>query len=271
MVGTSGSGVAAPVNDPSWEIWGVSARGSYLTRATRWFEIHRLDGEPADWANRWRDHLRGDKAIEALYMMYPEPDLLPGRVLEYPRERIEWRFGSFFMQSTFSWMVALAIDEMCPMVGGRSTLAEPGSQIFMCGVDLEYGTEYREQRSGLRHFLELAKHLGINVQRLADSGLAFEPIAYPFWQDDPLVSKLAQRMKLCKARINEIDGLIQNTIANIASVKGSIAEAATPDRRQTLDGALQQLNEALEKLSVDLTRAEATHEELCFIRDYISP
>lgn len=139
MVGTTNTGEAAPYNDLSWEIWGVSCRRPYVTRATRWFELHRLDGEPEQWANAWRDEIRKFSTDVELWMMYPEN--LGPNVIQYPYESIVARFGTYFMTSTFSWMMAKAIDELRPMKDGKIDFSEQG-HISIFGVEMEYGSEY---------------------------------------------------------------------------------------------------------------------------------
>ena len=115
IVGTASSGCGAPFADESFEIWGVSKRAPYVTRANRWFELHRLDGEPPGWAAGWRKELKADSTdIGELLMFWPEYSLAPN-VTSYPYARIAERFGTYFMTSTFSWMMALAIDEMRPI------------------------------------------------------------------------------------------------------------------------------------------------------------
>lgn len=199
MVGTTSSGASAPFNDASWEIWGVSQRANYVTRATRWFELHRLDGEPQEWANQWRTAVKAFIGDAELIMMYPEHGLAK-TVIVYPHKAVVDRFGTYFMTSTFSWMMALAIDELRPL----HALPVDG-EIAIYGVDMEYGTEYRQQRSGFQHFIHLAKALGIPVTRLADSGLAYDPVPYPMWQDDPLLAKLSLRSAGVKNKLRELD------------------------------------------------------------------
>ena len=84
--------------------------------------------------------------------------------------------------------MALAIAELRPKDGPPVE-----GEIGIWGVEMEHGTEYREQRVGFRHFIDLAKEIGIPVTRLVSGGLAYEPVPSPFWQDDPLLSKLAKR------------------------------------------------------------------------------
>lgn len=273
LIGTAESGVDAPFADPDYEIWGVSARLEYVTRATRWFELHRLDGEPRAFADGWRKTVKEFSHDVELVMFYPEPDLGP-KVTQYPTERITSRFGTFFMQSTFSWMMALAIDEMCPL--GEKW--EPG-EIALFGVDMEYDTEYQEQRAGLRHFIDLARVLGITITRLADGGLSYEPVPYPFWQDDPLMSKLAKRAESNRQKLANLDVGIKNTHMMIAENNAVSAEIDRSQeegydfkaRQAELDTELAALNSTARETSIEIVTLEGAREEQRWFKDYLSP
>lgn len=275
LVGTAESGKDAPFNDESYEIWGVSMRDECVTRATRWFEIHRLDGEPRQFADNWRKVVKSFSDDVELVMFYPEPDLGP-KVTQYPIERISDRFGTFFQTSTFSWMMALAIDEMCP-IGGKW---EPG-EIALFGVDMEFGTEYREQRTGLRHFIDLARVLGITITRLANGGLSYDPVPYPFWQDDPLTSKLNQRTEINQQRLDNLDAGIRNTrmmIAENHAVSAEIDRFQKDPKNYSIEARKVELDEELEGLtstsrdtSKDIVRREAVRSEQQWLKDYLAP
>lgn len=272
LVGTASSAAAAPVKDPSWEIWGVSARAACLTRANRWYELHRLDGEPQDWADLWRASVRDFMSdIPELWMIYPEPDLAPGKVKSYPVDAMVSRFGTFFMTSTFSWMMAQAIDELRPLNGDPI----PG-QIAIYGVDMEYGTEYRQQRSGLRHFMALAHALGITVTRLADGGLSYDPVPYPMWQDDPLLAKLTKRNKEVASKLAEYSDSLDSTRMMIAQRRAVVDLLSGPEfnKEDALKSATKVLNGLIETsagLSKSIVQLEGQHEEQRWLLDYLAP
>lgn len=276
LVGTAPSGNRAPFGDASWEIWGVSSRAAYVTRATRWFELHRLDGEPQDWANLWRKALRDFLGETELVMMYPEPGLAKN-ITPYPYDRIVQRFGTFFMTSTFSWMMALALDELRP-VNGEPV---PG-EIAIYGVDMEYGTEYRQQRSGFRHFIQLATHMGVPVTRLADGGLAFEPVAYPMWQDDPLQAKTTRRLKETTDRLNNFNESLRITQQMIAQQRAVLSfierQEQAPDvlsflntEKQKTEKQLAAMMKTSATISKDIVKLEGMQEELQWLDDYLKP
>ena len=262
-----------PYNDKSWEIWGVSARSKCVTRADRWFEIHRIEGEGEDWAANWRKTLKVFCHDCELMMFYPEPDLAP-KVTVYPTERIAERFGTFFMTSSFAWMMALAIDELRPMNGKPID-----GEIGIWGVEMEYGTEYREQRSGFRHFIDLARVMGIHVTLLSAGGLAMEPVPYPLWQDDPLLNKLALRNKDTTERLKTLDESQRLTRSMMAQKKAVLEEFdkstkkgySKAQRRVAVKKELEGLTSTSAKLSHDITQWEGVNEEQRWLKDYLSP
>lgn len=289
LVGTHPSGIGAPFNDPSWEVWGVSARADYFTRADRWYEIHRIDGtfEGPGEADHWRGELRKQCAERLIgqpqsgpvpiYMIYPDP---VGEIREFPHQALMDRFGSFFMTSTFSWMTSAAIAELCPPL----TFAEPGSAIGIWGIEMEYGTEYRHQRNGFRHFLKVAEHLGINIVRRPAGGLIYEPVPYPFWQDDPVLCKLAERNKEAVKKANAKEASMLATRELIAHNRGQ--QEALNKLNETWQGSdsslitdrLEQLKNAhsnLMLLLADQTKEtvywQAIDGEQKFWLDYFSP
>ena len=273
IVGTASSGREAPYRDSSFEIWGVSARADYVVRADRWYELHRLDGEPPEWAASWRKTLSGFIEDIPLYMLYPEPNLAK-TVLPYPHNEIVSRFGTYFMTSTFAWMFAHAIQELRPT---RFTKGK-GDEIFLCGVDMEAGTEYAQQRAGLRHFIHVAGELGIAVTRLGEGGQSYEPIPYPMWQDDPLLCKLEWRKKQTSDRLAVLDKSIRANRETTSYTQGelsvwqNLSDVETRDTQcATLDKRLVDLNSASAGISVEIAQLEGRADEIQWALDYLQP
>jgi hypothetical protein len=285
MVGTAASRVSAPVADKSAEIWGVSSRGT-LPRADRWFELHPIDYtfEKAHEADEWRKLLSEFTAdVPELWMMFPEPNLHPN-VITYPLERIKARFGTDHMASTFSWMMAVAIDEMAPIdADGTRHFAEPGSKISIYGVDMEFGTEYEEQRKGFKAMMSIAEQLGIEIRNVLSGGLIYDPVPYPMWQIDPLICKADRRIKETDASLKLVDEAIIRTREMICTTQGSLAEVAlmqagdivaeamkgednppkpyVPEERvKFLNEQLQALKETSMKISTDIVGYSSANE-----------
>lgn len=284
LVGTHPSGAGAPFNDKSWEVWGVSARAHYFTRATRWYELHRIDGtfdKPGE-ADMWRGKLKEQCASQRLggeeivpvpiKMMFPEPGL--GDVVPYPTQEIADRFGTFFMTSTFAWMSAELIHECCPM----GKFAEPGTTVGVWGIEMEYGTEYRAQRAGFRHFLKLAEHLGIEVMRRPAGGLIYEPVPYPFWQDDPIGCKLRERNKEASAKAKQKEAAVYECRERISYAKGQVEILQDLEQTEQVKELIVKHSNNLNNLMAMLPDAIKEHvywsaidDEQKFFLDYISP
>lgn len=291
MVGTAASRSSAPVNDSSVEIWGVSDRGK-LPRADRWFELHPIDftfDKEGD-ADGWRRCLSGfTKDVPELWMMWPEPDLHE-RVVTYPLEKIKARFGTDHMASTFSWMMAIAIDEMAPIdVDGTRHFAEPGSRISIYGVDMEFGTEYEEQRRGFKAMMSIAEQLGIRVHNVLGGGLLYDPVPYPMWQIDPLICKWDRRIRDSEVAIAKLNNGSILTQEQILRVEGALDEirimAAAESVAKAMEGEdnppkpydmaerikfhtehLTHLKQAAMKISTDLIGWSAVNDEQKYIR-----
>ena len=266
LVGTAASGEHAPYDDPSWEIWGVSSKAKYVTRADRWFELHRLSGEPNEWMARWRDQLADVAKDAPLFMLYPSIE----GAIAYPFDHITARFGTYFMTSSFAWMMALAIDELRPADG-----PPVGGEIAIFGVDMEYGSEYVQQRVGFRHFLDLARSWGIGITRLASSGLAYEPIPYPMCQDDPLLNKLDKRQVESRGQLDLVEASIataERMIAQNVSVLEVLDKYGDAEEDiARLEKETSGLIESAEDMKKNLIRWETAATEQQWLRDYLSP
>ena len=262
LVGTAPSQAHAPIDDKDWDIWGVGVRRDCITRCTRWFEIHRLD---ALWDGpEWRPLLRKWAKDCELVMFWPEP--LGPNVMQYPVEEIKTRFGTYFMTSSFAWMLALAVHE--------HTNGKPVAEIGIWGVDMEFGTEYREQRAGIRHFLALAREVGIKTTLLLNGGLVYEPVPYPFWQDDPLTQKLDLRRNAATEKIAQAQRVLDATASRLGQINAIFTEAKAVLDSETL--------KKLEREAAGLSKEEPGHrhavayhegalEEINWQLDFLKP
>ncbi len=269
LVGASGSGNHAPLEDPSWEVWTVGRNKGCLPYCTRWYELHRNEGNGEKWLAEMREV--AETAPGDLWTMYPLPGVSKP-ILQFPTDEMIQRFGSYFMTSSFSWMMAHAISELWPLDGEHT----PG-EIGIWGADMEYGSEYENQRDGFRHFIELARFAGIYVTRLASGGLSHEPVPYPMRIDDPLLNKLDFRqvatVKNClkyALDIKDATELIGEHAAVIGVVK-NLPES--PEKDKAIENAeveLSILNEQMGVFKRNLTHWEAIESEQQWLRNYLT-
>lgn len=231
IIGTTPSAAEAPYDDESWEIWGVSTREEWVTRATRWFELHSFETEDDEWVADWKKKLeRWTKDCELYDLSL------------YPIEEVKQWFGTYFLTSTVAWMIALAIYENEDVKD-----VERISDLMLWGVDLEHGDEYRDQRAGVKHFIELAKFAGIAMHIDGINGIAFDPVPYPMWQDDPQIKKIDWRETLQKADLKKLQADLFKVEQEIFALSYNIPNDATLQmkRLDKLHAQLPELNMAV--------------------------
>lgn len=103
-----------PINDPSWEIWGMNQLYRHIPRGDRWFDIHwNWDKETVPGTD-YRGWL--STCGIPIYMMERLPDIPTS--MRYPLERMIAQAGDYFT-STVAFMVAVAIEEVDKRVAAR--------------------------------------------------------------------------------------------------------------------------------------------------------
>lgn len=113
-----------PWVDSTWEIWGVSPGAfAFAQRANRWFEVHRWEPGQPWFQPAYIQFLRDFKGPVYTGGTIPE---IKNHVI-YPIERVEAEFSAYFLHSSLSLMVAMAILEIedsrkLPRVGDQVRL-----------------------------------------------------------------------------------------------------------------------------------------------------
>lgn len=181
----------APLDLDDWLIWGLA--WDPLPRCNAYFEMHQ----------NWRNFLGGGDAAEAhwrwlagmtvpVYMLQKEHDI-PESV-EYPMDRIADMMGrtchgTAYLESSISYMMALAIIEMRP--DGKQ--AFNGDCIGVWGCDLSTGGEYAYQRPNMEYLIGYARALGIKVYVPAQNALLSPCRKVPYGLDDPEAGEKPER------------------------------------------------------------------------------
>ena len=186
------SRMAAPYNDSSWEIWGLTDLFTVIPRFDRWFELHELEPRKVKWGPYW-DWLKKDHG-KPLYIREPHPEVPHGVV--YPKREIVDRFGNYFTNS-ISWMLALAMHE-------------GATHISLYGVDMaQHGdgvkSEYAHQRPSCEYFLGIATGLGIKTFVHEHSDLLKTRKLYAFDSDGEMRLKWAARSKELQGQLTEVN------------------------------------------------------------------
>lgn len=152
IVGFTDHRLQAPLNDPSYECWGINELYRYMPveRFTRWFEIH----DRTDFENSGPQHLGDPEHLKSL-ASFPIPFYTNAPWEGYPsatalpKAQIEAACGTY-MTSSIAWMLGLAIMEGFKKIG-------------IYGVDMAQDTEWAGQRPCCEYLIGLARGRGIEV------------------------------------------------------------------------------------------------------------
>jgi hypothetical protein len=237
-----------------WDIWGCSpGAAGQVGRATRWFEVHRW--EPGkDWFQTgYLEFLRRFKGAVYIGGAVPPDDIPMQR--RYPIKRVEEEFSSYFLTSSLSLMMALAILEIDQIRKARKayqatlqsteaekmaiaqanplpefvsldelTKADEEDEIGFWGVDMAATEEYGYQRAGCQFFILEALRHGISVYVPPESCLLRPMPVYGICEWDHNYIKMTQRMRELNARLHQHQQEASNAQAAIHHVQGGIED-----------------------------------------------
>lgn len=210
IVGTAPSSRSlAPVNDPSWTIWGCSAGNQgMLSRVDAWFEIHSnlLWPEHEHFGKPYIDWLK-----QQAFPIYMQDNSIIDRAIPYPRDEIIAEFGRYFFTSSFAWMMAFAIKQGAKEIG-------------LWGVDMASRDEYILQRAGGHFFIQEATRRGIIVHIPKESDLAQPPALYGFDDSTNFMRKLCAREKELKDRVGPMKQQREQLTQNITYLEGALED-----------------------------------------------
>ena len=215
--------------EEKWDIWGCSpGAAGQVGRATRWFEIHRWEPGKEWFQIGYLEFLRRFKGPVYIGGYVLEKDIPNQRL--YPIEAIEEEFSSYFLTSSLSLMMALAILEIEQIRRWRRGVAlkpefvpdderakpDTDDEIGFWGVDMAAGEEYGYQRAGCQHFILDALKRNIGVYVPAESCLLRPMPVYGLCEWDHNYIKMTQRMR-------EMNGALQGHMKQLEDAKNAIA------------------------------------------------
>lgn len=155
-----GTRTEAPYDDPRWQIWSLSAfNHGKIPRHDLWFELH----DPAFINTGWPEFYDWLAEQPAVMTREPVPDWRGATV--YPKDEMLAKYGHYFFTSSVSWMMALALSKWPEAIG-------------LWGVEMTAADEWGYQRAGCHHFMQLAKHSGVEVVVPPSSHLLIPPPLY---------------------------------------------------------------------------------------------
>lgn len=234
ILGSAGSLPLAPMNDPSWKIWGCSPGVYPFTGPLNaWFELHRwepgIPGKPATqkpWFSpeyvQWMSRLGCP-----VWMKEHVAEIPTSRAL--PIDDLVSKYGSYFFTSSVSIMIACAIEDILEMRAANAaagvTTLEPDT-IGLWGVDMSANEEYGYQRAGCQHFLLLAGDLGIRIYVPPESDLLRPMPIYGLCESEHWHIKMLAHQRELQARKERVEHMVEEGTKEKHFVLGALDELA---------------------------------------------
>lgn len=205
--------------DDTWEIWGVSPGVFGIApRATRWFEVHRWEPGKTWFSPEYCQFLREFRGPVYTGGVIPE---IPNYVL-YPVERVEEEFSAYFLHSSLSLMMAVAILEIQDAKASRSSIDQQEDTIGLWGVDMAANEEYGDQRSGCHFFILEALRRGIQVYVPPESCLLRAKPIYGISEWDHSYIKATARSREFNQRREVYQRQAAEAQTHLASLAGAV-------------------------------------------------
>ncbi len=239
LVGTAPSSrLLAPCTDPSWQIWACSPDNMLgLSRVDAWFELHDL-GYP-EYQASLRPYL--DWLREQSFTIYAQGQKHLPKALTFPKDELIGHFGRRFFTSSFAWMIAFALTKGVKEIG-------------LYGVDMSASEEYRQQRPGVHHFLEIAEASGVSITVPYESDILQPPPLYGYDRNSAWIRKLEiRRHEICEKlafirskradierRICMLQGAMDKTLVADIAKQGPAAAQAKLGEMQALNKECEQ-------------------------------
>lgn len=169
-------------------MWGVGPGNlqpeSKLPRCDVFFELHPFDAIRR--APSYAPFLGELAKVPKVFLQKPEPEI-PGGVA-YPLDQMLEKYGPYFFTSSFSYMIAQAIDELAASGDEEKVLG-------FWGIDCSATEEYGQQRPGAHFFFMKAREAGISVYCPPESDLLQPPGLYGYVENDPWYAKQIARKR----------------------------------------------------------------------------
>lgn len=200
LVGTAEfSRKIAPYGDDSWLIWGHGYWDTVMRRYDAWFDIHNFSNAKNVPGQEKNINFLTDTG-KPLYVQAEHP-LAPNGVV-YPIEKILRLFGDRNATSTTAFMMMLAVLKMRPTL---CRTQEPQDRIGLWGVEMVEPGEWRLQREGVMHMLDVCTMMNIQITLPAGSDLRRKPKIYAYEKETGSERKVREYLAVARASKDELE------------------------------------------------------------------
>lgn len=229
ILGTAPSWKQAPLHDSDWEIWVCNITGMEVERWDRLFEIHRR------WEESDKEYLEEIKTIlPPKKVMSIIPLGGPANIV-IDRAALAKKYGAIWLSSSLAYMLAIAIDEGATDIG-------------IWGVDMESREEYVVQFSGCRHFIDLAKFVGIKIHMPDRCLLLREPEPYPDRFETMFALTMENKAKRIEGLIDQSERRLERTKREMYYLDGKIDAIEAYEKTDEYPGSIMEDREKLKNL-----------------------
>lgn len=221
----------APIGDPSWKIWGCSPGVyPYCPNPDAWFELHRWEppvignsAKQVPWFSpeyvMWMAQRDPQKC--PVWMANVVPEIRASRAL--PIDDIMAKYGTYFLTSSISIMMACAIEDI---LEARAAGDTGEHTIGLWGVDMAATEEYGYQRAGCQYFITLISQLGINIQVPPESDLLRPMPVYGLSESNWWLIKGTARKRELEGRLAGAMQALESAKQNVHFLQGAIDDHA---------------------------------------------
>ena len=205
--------------DEEYEIWACSP-GAYgrVQRCTRFFELHRWEPGAAWFSPEYVQWLCEFEGPVYTGGVIPE---IKNHVL-YPLARVEAEFSSYFLTSSLSLMLAVAILEIEDTRKAGKGHPEGKDTIGMFGVDMAATEEWAEQRPGCQFFILEALRRGIRIYLPEESDLLRPMPVYGLSEWDHRYIKSTARMRELNGRLQAAQKAAGDANQELHFIRGAV-------------------------------------------------
>lgn len=232
ILGTDPGWEAAPFWDDSWQIWVCNRAGLAMAPWRRLFEIHKnWDYENAAARTIYLLDLAAIKPPQQVVSIVPLDG--PANVV-LDRAALFDKYGSIWFSSSFGYMIAQALEEGATEIG-------------FWGVEFESREEYVVQFAGVRHFIDLAKALGVKITIPERSSLLREPIPYADRFETPLALKLESMAARCSELMKKQAWNLEMAKRAYYETLGRWKDSLTSERDEQIRPSLERAEKLMEE------------------------
>lgn len=187
-----------------------------LSRIDAWFELHNLGYPEYQSAMRGYVEWLRKKSDDEEFEVYAQDQRFFPKAITFPKDEMIGHFGRRFFTSSFAWMMAYALTKGVKEIG-------------LYGIDMADSEEYRRQRAGVHHFLDIAEASGVAISVPSESDILQPAPLYGYERNSPFVCRLETRRNELSSKIAYVKEQRVDLERRICLIKGAMLPTLVDD------------------------------------------